>query len=51
MLCVFQDRYTILKSDLITNIDNICISGIEPSSIILNQTNYGKRLSWIAMPK
>ena len=32
------DGYTILKSDLINNMDHMHISGIEPSSMILSQT-------------
>ena len=35
--------------DLIIDMDHMRISGIEPSSVILNQTKYFKR--WNVMPK
>ena len=36
------DEYTILKPDWISNMRQMHISGIEPSSVILSQTNYCK---------
>ena len=33
------------KSDLISYMDNMCISGIEPSSVILSQTKWFQKLT------
>ena len=40
----FIDGYTILKSDRISNMDHMRISGIDPLSVILRKTNIVTRL-------
>ena len=43
-----SDEYTILKSDLINNMDHMRIFRNEPSSVILSQTKWIQKLKLIA---
>ena len=50
---LFLDEYIILQPDWINNMDHVHISGIEPWSVILNQTKHCKSLKCYVqiMPK